>query len=101
MHHSPVPIQQILIVPAVFSKHSKVLEAVHTFASVLCYVNILCHLIRDMKLTYLIVGQKTTSRFAAGLWYRHFVSHFHYRDRRSEFFLSCEEDESPGRFNNP
>jgi hypothetical protein len=101
MYHSPVPVQQIFVIPAIFSKHSKVIQAIHTSASVLFYVNILCRLVGDMKLTYLIVEQKTTSRFAAAFWYRHLLSRCHRREWGNELILSRAGDDSPGRFHNP
>lgn len=90
MYHSPVPVQQILVIPTVFSKHSEVIQAIHTSASVLCYVNILCSLITDMKLTYLVVEQQTTLRFAANFWYWHVLMRLRCQDQENELFCLAE-----------
>lgn len=89
MYYSPVPVQQVFIIPTILSRYFKVPRAIPTSASVLCNVNILYRLIGDIKLTYFIVEQKTTLRFAAVLRYRHILSRlsrFHCRGREHELF---------------
>ena len=86
VHHSPVPIEEVFIVPGVFSKRPRVSWVNPTFANVLCDINILCRLVEDMKLTYFIAEQEKIFRFAASARYRHLLAQFHCQGRWNELF---------------